>query len=142
WNVRLRLADHPDLASRLERFIADPWTTWAEAERSRRRTMAIYRRLLEIVDLIQTAKINRPIDLVWGIGVWRRQEIELPVLERLVEIEVMESRDDEIRIRPRLVQGVELSVTARLASDGGSGILEACNGEISPFLRGSFEPLL
>jgi hypothetical protein len=144
WNVRLRLEDHPDLASRLERFIGDPWASWAEAERSRRRTMGIYQRLLEIVDLIQTAKINQPIELVWSIGVWRRQEIELPVLERLVEIEVMESGNGEIRIRPRLDQGVELSelVSARAVSDGGAGILEAGNGEISPFVRGSFEPLL
>jgi hypothetical protein len=148
WNVRLRLADHPDLVDRLERFIGEPWATWAEAERPRRRTMAIYQRLLDVVDLIQTAEIDRPVELVWGIGVWRRQEIEQPVLERSVEIELMESRDGEIRIRPRLVGGVELNVLAspsapfRPANDVGSGILEGSNGEISPFVRGSFEPLL
>jgi hypothetical protein len=146
WNVRLRLADRADLAHRLEQFIAGPWASWAQAERQRRRTTAIYQRLLDVVDLMEAAEIDRPIELVWGIGVWRRQEIEQPVLERLVEIEIMESRNGEIRIRPRLV-GVELNVLAssatasRPASDVVSAIL-AGHGEISPFVRGSFEPLL
>jgi hypothetical protein len=148
WNVRLRLADHADLARRLEQFIAGPWTSWAEAERPRRRSTAIYQRLLDLVDLIQAADIDRPLELVWGIGAWQRPEIEQPVLERLVEIEVMESRNGEIRIRPRLVGGVELNVLAssptalRPASDVVSGILEGGHDEISPFVRGSFELLL
>jgi hypothetical protein len=147
WNVRLRLADRADLAHRLEQFIAGPWTSWAQAERQRRRTTAIYQRLLDVVDLMQAAEIDPPVELVWGIGVWQRPEIEQPVLERLVEIEVMESRNGEIRIRPRLVGGVELNVLAsspavsRPASDVVSAIL-AGHGEISPFVRGSFEPLL
>jgi hypothetical protein len=146
WNVRLRLADHADLARRLEQFIAGPWTSWAEAERPRRRTAAIYQRLLDLVDLIRAAEIDRPVELVWGIGVWERPEIEQPVLERLVEIEAMESRNGEIRIRPRLVGGVELNVLASppiaAASDIVSAILEGRHGEISPFVRGSFELLL
>jgi hypothetical protein len=152
WNVRLRLADHPNLAWRLERFVAEPWAAWADAERPRRKTMAIYQRLLDIVDLVENANPDRPVELVWGIGILRRQEVELPVLERLVEIEVMESLNGEIRIRPRLVGGgadpnvlASMSLTpARLADDAGSRILEAIegNGEISPFVRNSFEPIL
>jgi hypothetical protein len=148
WNVRLRLADDADLARRVEQFIAGPWASWAEAERPRRRTTAIYQRLMDVVDFMQAAEIDRPVELVWGIGVWRRPEIEQPVLERLVEIEVMESRNGEIRIRPRLVGGVEVNVlaspptAARPASDVVSAILEGGRGEISPFVRDSFEPLL
>jgi hypothetical protein len=148
WNVRLRLAEHPDVAHRLERFIGEPWTSWAEAERPRRKTMAIYRRLLDVVDLIQSADADRPVELVWGIGVLRSEEIEQPVLERLVEIEVIESPNGEIRIRPRLAAGVELNALASLptplrsADDAGSKILAECNSEISPFVRSSFEPLL
>ncbi|HXW28406.1 MAG TPA: hypothetical protein VEK55_03500 [Xanthobacteraceae bacterium] len=148
WNVRLRLADHADLASRLERFIAGPWASWAEAERPRRRTTAIYQRLLEVVDRIRAAEIERPVELVWGIGICRRAEIAQPLLEQLVEIEVLESQNGEIRIRPRLVGGVELNglasppTASRPASEVVSGTLEGGGGEISPFVRGSFEPLL
>jgi hypothetical protein len=148
WNVRLRLADHPDVARRLERFVGEPWASWAEAERPRRKTMAIYQRLLDVVHLIQTADADRPVELVWGIGTVRNQEIAQPVLERLVEIEVIESPNGEIRIRPRLLAGVELNPLASLptplrsADDAGSRILAQCNSEISPFVRSSFEPLL
>jgi len=148
WNMRLRLADDPDLASRLERFVGEPWASWAELERPRRKTMAIYRRLLDVVDRIQTAHADRPVELVWGIGVLRGQEIEQPVLERLVEIEVIDSLNGEIRIRPRLMGEVELGALASLptpprsADDAGSGTLAGGHSEISPFVRSSFEPIL
>jgi hypothetical protein len=148
WNVRLRLANHPDVARRLERFIGEPWASWAEVERPRRKTMAIYQRLLDVVHLIQTADADRPVELVWGIGILQSQEIEQPVLECLVEIEVIESPNGGIRIRPRLVAGVELNAFASLPTplrspdEPGLQILPECNSEISPFVRGSFEPLL
>jgi hypothetical protein len=148
WSVRLRLADDPDLASRLERFVEEPWASWAELERPRRKTMALYQRLLDVVELIQTADADRPVELVWGIGVLRSQEIEQPVLERLVEIEVIASLNGEIRIRPRLVGEVELGALASLptplhsADAGGAGTLAGRHSEISPFVRGSFAPIL
>ena len=148
WHVRLRLADHPDVARRSERFIEESWASWAEPERPRRKTMAIYQRLLDIVALIQTADADRPVELVWGIGILRSQESEQPILERLVEIEVIESQNGEIRIRPRLVAGVELNALASIptplhsADAAGPQIPPECNSEISPFVRGSFEPLL
>ena len=148
WNVQLRLADHPDVARRLEGFIGERWASWAEVERPRRKTMAIYQRLLDVVHVIQTADADRPVELVWGIGILRSQEIEQPVLERLVEIEVIESSNSEIRIRPRLVAGVELNALASLPTplrsvdEVGPQSLPESNSEISPFVRGSFEPLL
>src|SRR4051794_4831973 len=48
WSVRLRLEQRPDLAERIDRYVAGPWTAWAAAEQPCRRTIAIHRRLREM----------------------------------------------------------------------------------------------
>src|SRR5262249_18265076 len=122
----------------------------------RRRTMAVYQRLFEIAQLADLGGTDRSFELVWGIGVarWRRNghDIDLPVLERLVEIEVIESAGAEIRIRPRTV-GAMVNLRAfeplsgsgvQLALDSAQRNLERIerDGEVSPFWRDSFEPIL
>jgi hypothetical protein len=154
WSVRLRLALRADLAARVDGYIAGPWSAWARAERPRRRTIAIYQRLREMTALADT--VGPTCEIVWGIGVARfrtaAQEIDLPVLERLVEIELVDGADGEIRIRPRMVGTlVNLSAFeqvsaegARLAADSASHLIEMIEqgGEVTPFVRASFEPIL
>ncbi|WP_315756381.1 MULTISPECIES: helicase [unclassified Bradyrhizobium] len=94
-------------------------------------------------------------EIVWGVGVsrWRRQgrELDLPLLERLVEIEVLDGSDTEIRIRPRMAGStVNLKAFEPLTSATGSArrtaeqLLETMErgNELSPFQPTSFEPIL
>jgi hypothetical protein len=152
FNVRLRLADYPSLASRLEAYVAGPWTRWAQAEKPRRRTMALHARLSDILPVGDPA--DRSDEIVWGIGVsrWRRDgnEIVLPVLERSVAIEVAEH--GEIRIRPRMTGAVAdlrgfqtgPATGPTAAAESSRLIIEAIerDGEVSPFVPDSFEPVL
>jgi hypothetical protein len=153
FNVRLRLADYPSLASRLDAYVAGPWTRWAQTEKPRRRTMAIHARLSNILPVGDP--IDRADEIVWGIGVsrWRRDgnEIVLPVLERSVAIELAENA--EIRIRPRMAgaiadlrgfQAGPATGPAAAAVESSRRILEAIerDGEVSPFVPNSFEPIL
>jgi hypothetical protein len=156
WSVRLRLEQRPDLAGRLDRYVSGPWTTWAAAERPCRRTIALHRRLREVAREAGLGGADRTCEFVWAIGVsrWHHhgRDFELPLLERLVEIEVPEGPDAEIRIRPRMVGAtVNLKAlealapgAAHLARDGAERLLAAIerSGELSPFVPASFEPIL
>jgi hypothetical protein len=153
WRVRLVLEDCPDVAERLRGFIDGPWTSWAQVEAPRRKTIALYERLLEIAAL----GAGQTFELVWGIGVsrWKHEDlgIDFPVVERLVELEVVEKAEGaEVRIRPRSI-GAIVNLKpfepvspggTRLALDSARRILEAIenDGELSPFVRDSFEPIL
>jgi len=156
WSARLRLEQRPDLAERIESYVSGPWTAWATAERPRRRTITIHRRLREMASVARLGGADRTCEIVWGIGVsrWRHhgRDLDLPLLERLVEIEVLEGPDAEIRIRPRMVGAtVNLKAfealapgAARLARDSAERLLEAIErgGELSPFHPASLEPIL
>jgi hypothetical protein len=156
WSVRLRLEQRPDLVERIDRYVTGPWTTWAAAERPCRRTIAIHQRLREMARVAGLGGTDRSCEIVWAIGVsrWRRhgRDLDLPLLERLVEIEVPESPDAEIRIRPRMVGAtVNLKAfealapgAAHQARDSAERLLEAIErgGELSPFVPASFEPIL
>jgi hypothetical protein len=152
FNVRLRLADNPGLAARLEAYVAGPWTMWAQAEKPRRKTMAIHARLSDVLPVGDPT--DRSDEIVWGIGVsrWRRDgnEIVLPVLERSVAIEAGEN--GEIRIRPRMAGAIAdlrgfqtgQATGPAAAVESSRLIIEAIerDGEVSPFVPDSFEPVL
>jgi len=128
------------------------WIDVSEAEKLRRRTVAIHASLSGIAPFGDGT--DRSCDIVWGIGVarWRHEgrEIFLPVLERLVTIEV--GGNNDITIRPRRVGAVadlrgfdtRRAGGAGLAGDSARRILEAIerDGEVSPFVPASFEPVL
>src|SRR5207253_3062636 len=136
-------------------YVTGPWTAWAATEKPCRRTIAIHRRLREMARAAGLGGADRT-EIVWAIGVsrWRHhgRGLDLPLLERLVEIEVPESPDAEIRIRPRMVGAtVNLKAfealapaAAHLARDSAERLLEAIErgGELSPFVPASFEPIL
>ncbi|MGC2776740.1 MAG: helicase [Bradyrhizobium sp.] len=155
WNVRLHLEQRPDIVERLDRYLADSWAAWAAAERPRRQTIAVHRRLREMARVAGAGGIDRSCEIVWGVGVsrWLRQghELDLPLLERLVEIEILENSDGEIRIRPRMVGATvnlgaleALTSAAKLAGDNAERLLETIErgGELSPFQPESFAPIL
>jgi hypothetical protein len=90
--------DHVDVVMRLERFIdvkaavnqyiSGPWREWSEAEKPRRRTIAIYDAFFTLQQALQSDP-EHPVEIVWGIGVsrWKLKGIEIdhPLIEQLVD---------------------------------------------------------
>jgi hypothetical protein len=155
FDVRLRLEDRRSVAAEIEKYRTETWRAWAEAERPRRRAIAMYQKLFELAPLADLGGLDEPFELVWGIGLtrWRmgEREIDLPLLERLVEIEIDEA-GAQIRIRPRALPAAvnlrpyeELKVEgAMLAGDAARRVLAAAEADdgVSPFRSEDFEPAL
>lgn len=156
FDVRLRLEDRPEITQAADAYNSTVWLPWAESERPKRKSIAIYQKLFEIVQLAELGGAEQPLEIVWGIGLarWRRDgfETDLPLLERLVEIELEEKAGGEIKIRPRsappsanLRPYEEMKVEgAPLALDAARRAIAAFDGDdgVSPFQRDTFEPAL
>jgi very-short-patch-repair endonuclease len=157
FDVRFRIEDHPDVSAEVDHYLAGEWLSWANEERPRRRSIALYQRLFEAVQLVELGGPEQAIELVWGMGLSRWVKdgtlIDLPLLERLVEIEIDERTAGVIRVRPRHADAVvNLRPYEELKLDGAPLALNAArralaiNAEdeegVSPFLRETFEPIL
>jgi hypothetical protein len=158
FDVMLRLEDRPAVVEALETYCAGPWAKWAEAEKPRRRSIAVYQRLFEVAQRLLQSGGNESIELVWGIGVarWNHQseQIDIPMIERAVEIEIADQANADITVRPRAISArVELRAfeklapaTLALAEDAARRCLRALETPdsegISPFRRETFEPIL
>jgi len=105
FDIRLRLEDWPEIAIEIEGYISQSWLPWSVAERPRRRSIALYQKLFEVAQLSEMGGAEQAIELVWGIGLsrWMFEGtlIDLPLIERLVEIEIDEGAAGTIRVRPR-----------------------------------------
>jgi hypothetical protein len=158
FDVMLRLEDRPSLREALETYCVSPWAEWAEREKPRRRSIVIYQRLFEIAQRLHQSGGTESVELIWGIGVarWSRPEesIDLPIIERGVEIEIADQTNATITIRPRSVSArVELRPFEKLAAerltlaeDAARRCLrgiEAVESEgVSKFRQETFEPIL
>ncbi len=156
FDVTFRLEDRPELSIAAQKYISTEWLSWAEAERPKRKSIALYQKLFEVAQLTELAGAEQPIELVWGIGLtrWIKEghEIDLPLLERLVEIEINQEAGGEIRIRPRsalasanLRPYEEMKLEgAPLALDAARRAIDAVDIEdgLSPFRPDTFEPSL
>ncbi len=105
FDVMLRLEDRPALRTTLETYCTKAWLEWSETEKPRRRSIAVYQRLFEIAQRLLQSGGHESVELIWGLGVarWSRPEesIDLPMIERAVEIEIADQKDAAITIRPR-----------------------------------------
>ncbi len=156
FDVRLRLEDRPEITAAAGNYIASAWLPWAEVERPKRKSIALYQKFFEIVQLTELGGAEQPVELVWGLGLtrWLKDgfEIDLPLLERLVEVEIDEGSGGQIRIRPRSALATanlhpyeEMKIEgASLALDAARRAIAATDAEdsVSPFLRDTFEPAL
>ena len=92
-NVRigLRLERLVELAAMLEAWTSGPWEAWAVDERERRRSIGLYNGLYRLHGQMHGGAPVPP-ELVWGMGIakWRPDGalVDMPVLERLVDLEV------------------------------------------------------
>lgn len=156
FDIRFRLEDRPDIKAEAEAYIAGSWLSWANDELPRRRCIALYHRLFEAVQQVELGGPEAAIELVWGIGLTRWVKdgvlIDLPLLERLVEVEIDEQKGGQIRIRPRQAEAViNLRPYEELRLDGvplaqntakRALALSAEEDGVSPFARETFEPIL
>ena len=96
---------------------AELWKAWAEGERPRRRTIALYGDLFALKHQLEAEETAKPHKLVWGIGIstWKLRfdgkpfEFEYPLLTQAMEITLDES-SMALELRPRATDTqVELS---------------------------------
>lgn len=158
YDVMLRLEDRVAIRDALEIYCAGPWAEWSEREKPRRRSISIYQRLFEVAQRLLQTGGNESVELIWGIGMarWRRpeEEIDIPMIERGVEIEIADQSNAMITIRPRATGArVELRPYEKLAAerlllaeDAARRCLrsiETAESEgVSPFRAETFEPIL
>ncbi len=142
------------------------WQAWAEGEKPRRRTIALYGDLFMLKGRLEAEESSTPSELVWGMGVsaWKFQgtltdngsgkavsiDYQYPLLSQGVEID-LDAQTHAISVRPR-------AVTPRLEFDafGACQVAGAAEVEkqakvllesdserpLNPFDTGSFEPIL
>jgi hypothetical protein len=95
------LEDRLQITSTANSYIFFYRLAWAEAERPKQRSIALYHKLFEIVRFAELGGAEQPIEIVWGMGLsrWIRNgiEIDLPLLERLAEIEIDERAGGDIK---------------------------------------------
>jgi hypothetical protein len=156
FDIRYRIEDHPEITAEADAYLAGPWLAWANEERPRRRSIALYQRLFEVAQLAELGGPEQPIELVWGIGLsrWTHEGtlVDLPLLERLVEIEIDERAAGLLRIRPRQADAAinlrpyeELKLEGLPLAQNAARRALALSAEeegVSPYLRETFEPIL
>jgi hypothetical protein len=153
-DVIMRIERFKDVKTMADHYIAGLWHEWAETEKPRRRTIAIYDAFFSLQQAIQSDP-EHPIEIVWGIGIsrWKLKGIEIdhPLIEQLVELDI-DSSGGAIRIRPRPVEPqLALRPFFELDNDGAPQVREfgkkflaqaEDDREISPFRPDTFAPVL
>jgi very-short-patch-repair endonuclease len=154
-DVILRLDHEPIVKAAADNYINSAWTVWAEAEKPRRNSIAIYDKFFSVCQSLQAEGTEHPLELVWGVGVarWKidNQDIDHPLIEQLVEIEV-DTDTGVITVGPRStapqlalgpyysleIEGVD--ATLNFARDFFDKL--PTDQEFSPFHHASFESVL
>jgi very-short-patch-repair endonuclease len=158
FDVMLRVEDRAELRTVLEDYCTTVWIPWAEIEKPRRRSIAVYQRLFEIAQRLLQSGGQESAELIWGLGLarWTRPEevIDLPLLERQVEIEIADQKGAAITIRPRAIGAqIDLRAFEKLALDRlapaedtakrSLRTIETADSEgVSPFRPETYEPVL
>jgi len=134
------------------------WRSWAESERPRRKTIALYGDLFALKQQLEAEETAKPQELVWGIGVasWKLKfegtsfDFEYPLLTQAVEIS-LDDKSMALEVRPRATDTrVELDAViacqVRGAADVERAVREhlAKNREhpVTPFDSSSYSDIL
>lgn len=138
------------------------WIAWAEGERPRRRTIALYGDLFALKHQLEAEETAKPHELIWGIGVssWKLSyaeragatavDYQYPLLTQAVEL-ALEEGTLAIVVRPRAVDPrFEFDVFSACSLPGTSEVEKAvrealargADRPVSPFDPSSFEHLL
>ncbi len=87
------------------------WKSWAEGERPRRKSIALYGDLFAIKQQLETEETAKPVELIWGIGIaaWQLKfektavDFEYPLLTQSVEISI-DDTTMALAVRPRATE--------------------------------------
>ena len=154
WDVTLRLDRFPEAKAKVREYVTKSWTEWAQAERPRRETIDIYDRLFSLQQALKLEGSDRPLEVVWGMGVarWKLPPYELdhPIVEQLVELELDDA--GAIQIRPRAVDPILALKAFTATNNPGTDLVARFAREhfaklpperdLSPFERETFTPIL
>jgi very-short-patch-repair endonuclease len=134
-------------------YVSRLWTPWAEHEKAVREIISLYSKLFTLKQQFEEGIVEQALELVWGVGIglWDQGSTALsyPLITRLVELN-LDDATGAIEIRPRdLPPRLELDWYASLDNPGvtavekaGKEFFQGATVTVSPFDRGSFEPLL
>jgi len=84
------------------------WNSWAEGERPRRHTIALYGEFFSLMHQMEAEETSKPLELIWGVGIasWllkdenEQVEFEYPLLTQAIEVSIDED-SMAIELRPR-----------------------------------------
>lgn len=149
-------------ASRALEAYTPLWSAWAEGEKPRRKTIALYGDLFAIKQQLETEETAKPLEVVWGIGVssWKLSYAEkagltsvyfqYPLLTQAVEL-TLEPETLAVEVRPRAVDprfefdafaACQLPNTADIENKARDALARGADRPVNPFDPGSYEHLL
>jgi len=153
--IVLRIERLNAIRAGLEEWCQGPWESWARQERPVRKSIQLYNHLFKLHNMVHGGAAATPPELVWGIGLARWQHpqatIDMPLIEQLVDIEVLEQ--GTLAIRPRDVSPslamkpfIHLDVEGSAAAEHKVQALFATitegDDEVSPYQPDAWEGLL
>ena len=102
---RIKRSSNTQIDSLFTQYVSEVWSLWAEHERPRRRTIALYNRLFLLEQVLEADGADTPLELVWGIGMalWQHpsgQLIRHPIVSQPVEI-TLDLQSLALQVRPR-----------------------------------------
>lgn len=153
-DVVLRLDRFPDTKAKVEHYVGHAWAEWAQTERPRRETIDIYDRLFSLQQALKLEGSDRPLEVVWGMGIARWKvppnELDHPIVEQLVELELDEA--GAILVRPRSLDPImALKPFSAMENPGADLVARFArehfakfppDQELSPFVKETFTPIL
>jgi hypothetical protein len=153
-DVLLRLERDCEAKAAVEAYLKDRWRPWAERELPRRQTIAIYDRLFNLQQSLRLEGAEKPLEVVWGMGIarWRLppNELDHPLIERLVDVELEENGG--IVVRPRAAEPTLAIKPLIGAGNPATGLVVRffrkfvkdlpADLEVNPFEKKSFAPVL
>lgn len=149
----LKFAEDATLIAALAQYLSGPWAKWSASETPRRKSVAIYDKLFNLLQTIETEGAETALELVWGIGVslWKtdKERVRYPLISQLVEIDPI-GTDMALRVRPRDTPPLlEADIYVALENPGlpaferaARAILDHPDSHVSPFDEAGFEQVL
>ncbi|MCW8209229.1 DUF559 domain-containing protein [Verminephrobacter aporrectodeae subsp. tuberculatae] len=152
-----QLENHPDIPPLFDWYLSFQWMPWRTAEKTRRKTIALYNRLFSLSRMLSTDGVENSMELVWGLGMasWEKpgsaSKVEHPLITQACELRLNE-KTFALEISPRRQVNAKMELDCYV--DMGLGavtVLENVWKEIqqseqaspvNPFLPDTFEEVL